>query len=189
MKDTFLSILAVFSLFVAVPVLLLWFRDRLRGRRHPHRSPEERIAQARKARESFLHPNPDIVESELGGLLPERLITLYRDEISELSGMLEIRPPSLEPKAFGEFIQEWLPLNIESQKYTVDLEEANWGKGFCFAADGTGNFYWVPVGSTRQPDAPVYFACHDPWGNEKIADSLDEFLSWPRVPHSSRFRR
>ena len=189
MKDTFLTILALFSLFVAVPVLLLWFRDRLRDRWRPRRSPEELIAQARKTRESFLHPNPDIVESELGGFLPERLIKLYRDEISDISGMLEIRRPGLEEKTFGEFIQQWLPLNIESQKYTVDLKEAKWSKGFCFAADGTINFYWVPVDPTRQPDAPVYFACHDPWGNEKIADSLDEFLSWSRVPHSSRFRR
>jgi hypothetical protein len=45
-----------------------------------------------------------------------------------------------------------------------------------------GNFYWVPVSATRQADAPVFFACHDPWGNEKIAGSLKEFLSWPHSP-------
>jgi hypothetical protein len=105
-KDTFLTILAAFALFAALPVLLLWFRDRLRDRHRPRRSSEELIAQARKARESFLHPDPAVVESELGGFLLERLITLYRDEISEISGMVEIRPPSLEAKTFGQFIQE-----------------------------------------------------------------------------------
>jgi len=65
-------------------------------------------------------------------------------------------------------------------KHTCDLELLANAKGFCFAADGCGNFYWVPVSDSRQPDARVFFACHDPWGNEKIADTLEEFLSWPR---------
>jgi hypothetical protein len=63
---------------------------------------------------------------------------------------------------------------------TEDLELLANAKGFCFARDGCGNFYWIPVSETRQPDSPVYFACHDPWGNEKVADSLQEFLTWPR---------
>jgi hypothetical protein len=67
---------------------------------------------------------------------------------------------------------------------TCDLVEAGWGKGFNFAADGTGNFYWMP--DNRQMDAPVFFACHDPWGNEKVAESLDEFLSWTRVYRERR---
>jgi hypothetical protein len=47
-----------------------------------------------------------------------------------------------------------------------------------------GNFYWVPVDEERESDAPVFFACHDPWGNEKAADSLEEFLSWTK--HSEK---
>ena len=59
--------------------------------------------------------------------------------------------------------------------HTTDLRE--FGRGCCFAADGCGNFYWTPVSDTPQDDAPVYFACHDSYGNEKVANSLEEFFS------------
>lgn len=185
MKDFLLTVLVLFSLFIALPVVVLWLRDRVRDRRR-RRTPEQLQMAALAYRERLLHPDRSGVETELGGFLPDRLITLYDDETFILSQKLEIRPPRLRQKEFGEWIEELLPLDIESQKHTVDLEGAKWGKGFCFAADGAGNFYWVPVSATRQPDAPVFFACHDPWGNEKIANSLDEFLSWPRVPHPRR---
>jgi hypothetical protein len=60
--------------------------------------------------------------------------------------------------------------------HTTRLDE--FGQGCCFATDGCGNFYWVPVNGTPQDDAPVFFACHDPYGNEKVANSLEEFFSW-----------
>jgi hypothetical protein len=47
--------------------------------------------------------------------------------------------------------------------------------------------YWVPVSDEPQIDAPVYFACHDPYGNEKVSNSLEEFLNWfPNVAESDR---
>jgi hypothetical protein len=180
-KDSFLTILTIVFLFVAVPVLLLWIRDRVRGNRH-RQTPEQMQNEALAYRERLLHPDQNVVEIHLAGFLPERLITLYSDA-TVLCRNLEIRPPRLGQKEFGEWIERFLPLDIKGQEHTVSLEEAGWGKGFCFAADGAGNFYWVPVSPARQPDAPVFFACHDPWGNEKIAESLDEFLSWPRVMH------
>ena len=71
------------------------------------------------------------------------------------------------------------PLDAEALKGKWYLSE--FGKGLCFAGDGMGNYFWVPVTDARQVDSPVYFVCHDPWGNEKVADSLEEFLSWLRV--------
>jgi hypothetical protein len=88
------------------------------------------------------------------------------------------------PKLSAEWIEAFLPLDLESQKYTVDLGVFGCGKGFCFATDGAGNFYWTSLGETRQPDAPVFFVCHDPHGNEQVAASLDEFFSWPRTSHA-----
>src|SRR5579859_3453340 len=72
------------------------------------------------------------------------------------------------------------------QIYGVLLAVFGCGKGFCFATDGAGNFYWTPLSDTRQHDAPVFFACHDPHGNERVAASLDEFLSWPRTMHAPK---
>ena len=166
-------------------MFLLWIRDRVRDSRH-RKAPEQMQTEALAYQERLLHPDQNGVETEIGGFLPERLITLYKDQASILCRNLEIRSPRLAPKEFGERIERFLPLDFEGQQHTCDLAEAGWGKGFCFAADGAGNFYWVPVNATRQSDAPVFFACHDPWGNEKIAESLDEFLSWPRLPHARR---
>ncbi len=130
--------------------------------------------------ERLLYPQPAQVEAETGLLLPQRLIAMYSDAKLILSENVNICAPGKDPKKSSAWIDNFLPLDLESQKHTCDLELLAKAKGFCFAADGCGNFYWVPVSDTRKSDAPVFFACHDPWGNEKVANSLEEFLSWPR---------
>ena len=181
MKQSLLTILAIFGFFIEVPVALLWLRDRAREWRR-RKTPEQIQTEASAYRDRLLSPDQNSVEIKMGGLLPESLLKLYADHALVLARGIEIRSPHIGPHEPGRCIQQFLPLDNESQQYTCDLEEAGWGKGFCFGADGMGNFYWVPVTATRQPDAPVYFACHDPWGNEKIAESLFEFLSRSRVP-------
>lgn len=131
-------------------------------------------------RERLLNPKPDEVETHLGGFLPGSLIEMYADKDLIQHETLELHSPKGSVDNNFEWIEAFLSLDVESQKYTCDLAELGWGKGSNFAADGCGNFYWVPVDAIRKNDAPVYFACHDPWGNEKIAESLREFLSWPR---------
>ena len=130
------------------------------------------------------------VEQGVGGLLPQRLIALYADHPTVLTEEIEIRrPDSSDGEKRSEWIEAFLPLDLESQKYTVDLAKHGSGKGFCFATDGAGNFYWVPVSDTRQLDAPVFFACHDPFGNEQVAETLEEFLAWPRTLHGQEHRK
>ena len=146
-------------------------------------TPEQRQAARESFRRRLIHPNAAEVEQGIGARLPQRLIALYDDRKTILTEELEVHRPSSDGDAASEWIEAFLPLDLESQKYTVDLVEQGWGKGFCFATDGAGNFYWVPVSDTREPDASVFFACHDPLGNEQVAASLDEFLSWPRTPH------
>lgn len=178
MKDAILTILWILGLFLLLPVCILLLRDRiLRSSRK--RTAEEIQAQSQAYRERLLHPQQAEVESELG-LLPERLIRIYSDAQLILSEEFAIYPQGKDPQKFRNWIDNFLPLDVEGQKYTCDLELLAKAKGFCFATDGCGNFYWVPVSDTRQPDSPVFFACHDPWGNERIADSLEEFLSRPR---------
>ena len=150
-----------------------------------HRQTPEQLQAARESfRNRLVHANPSEVEQRMGGFLPQRLIVLYADHLTVLTEEIEVRrPDSGDGEECSEWIEAFLPLDLESQKYTVDPEERGWGKGFCFATDGAGNFYWVPVSDTRQPDAPVFFACHDPFGNEQVASTLEEFLSWPRTLH------
>jgi len=180
MKDAILAILFLLGLFVVLPVSILWLRDKIF---HSSRkeAPDRIQARMDAFRERLVNPQHALVEAEIGALLPQRLIAMYADRELVLSQNFSFCPPGKNPKKSSEWIDSFLPLDSESQKYTCDLGLLANAKGFCFAGDGCGNFYWVPVSETGQPDAPVFFACHDPWGNEKISDSLGEFLSWPRV--------
>jgi hypothetical protein len=179
MKDTILTILLIVGLFLVLPVCILLLRDKIFGSSR-RRTAEQVQAESQAYRKRLLHPRQAEVEAEVG-LLPERLIKMYSDRQLILSEKLEICLPGKDPRKSRERIDIFLPLDLEGQEYTCDLELLAKAKGFCFAGDGCGNFYWVPVSDTRQPDAPVFFACHDPWGNTKVADNLEDFLSWPRT--------
>jgi len=168
-------------LIIVVPaVLILWLRDKIGGwiRRESH---EEREQRRETWRQRMLHPEVEAVEEYFRGKIPERLIAMYSDHGLVFKDDLELCPPGKDPKKDSSWwIADFVPLTVEDQEGTCDLSRFA-RKGCCFAGDGVGNFYWVPVHAERKKDARVYFACHDPWGNEKVADSLDEFLSWPRV--------
>lgn len=176
--EAFGPLVVAFFLFIAIygtRRLLHQLRNRLTLEQHQT---------ARDAfRNRLIHPQVPEVEQGIGACLPQRLIDLYSDHPTVLAEQLEILRPALDSNDAAEWIEAFLPLDLESQKYTTDLPAQGWGHGFCFATDGAGNFYWTPVSSTRQADAPVFFACHDPHGNEQVAPSLDEFLSWPRTAH------
>ena len=185
MKDAILALLFLVALFVVLPVSILWLRDII-FRSSRKRTPDQILARTHAYHQRLVNPQQALVEAEMGALLPQRLIAMYSDKELVLSQDLNIYPPGKDPKKSSEWIDNFLPLDSEGQKYTCDLELLANAKGFCFAGDGCGNFYWVPVSNIRQPDTPVFFACHDPWGNEKIADTLEEFLSWPRLLHDEK---
>jgi len=162
----------------APAVFILWLRDKIHNRL-ARESPEERSLRMEEWRQRMLHPEVQAVEESCGRKLPQRLIAMYSDHELIFKRNFDICPPGKNPKKDSWRIAEFIPLTVEDQKSTWDLSE--FGSGFCFATDILGNFYWIPVDAERKSDAPVYFVCHDPWGNEKVAESLGEFLSWPRV--------
>lgn len=186
LAEAFGPLVVAFGVFIAVlgvRSFLHQYRNRL--------TPQQRQSARDSFRSRLVHPNPDEVEQGIGALLPQRLITLYDDHQTILSEQIEIRRPAAnpenpaEPQNPAEWIEAFLPLDGESLIHTLDLPGQGWGKGFCFATDGEGNFYWIPANDARQADAPVFFAHTDPVANERVAASLDEILSWPRVIHSA----
>jgi hypothetical protein len=148
------------------------------------RSKEELLAARESFRTRLQHPKAAQVEQGMAALIPQRLLTLYDEPNTILAEQIEIRRPGANPDDSAEWIEAFLPLDLESQKYACDLPARGLGKGFCFATDGTGNFYWVPLSETRQSDSPVYYVGLDPLANEKVADSLEKFLSWPRTVYA-----
>jgi hypothetical protein len=186
LAEAFGPLVVAFMIFVAVVGgrrLVHQFRNRL--------TPDQIQAARDSFRSRLIHPNPSQVEQGIAASLPERLIALYDDHATILTEQIEIRRPAANPENPAElqnpaeWIEAFLPLDLESQKYAIDLPAQGWGKGFSFATDGEGNFYWIPAVESRQTDAPVFFAHTDPPANEQVAASLDEFLSWPRIVHST----
>lgn len=184
MTNTFFTLLALFLLLIVLPVLLLSARDQIRTL-ISRRTPGGRDAHHEARRERMLHPNVEEVEALYGGLLPQKLIDLYTHSHLVLERGFEVCVSGTDKRQGFWWIDDFVPLHREDQMLTADITE--FGRGCCFAGDGMGNFYWVPIDEERQSDAPVFFLCHDPWGNEKVADSLGEFLSWPRTPKVQRF--
>jgi hypothetical protein len=171
-------IASVIVIIVGPAVLILWLRDKIADRMR-RGSPDERDQRLEAWRRRMLHPDIEDVEEFCGGKLPERLIAMYSDHELIFQNHFDTLPPGKDAKERSWRVDGFVPLTFEDQNMTSDLSE--FGKGCCFAMDGMGNFYWVSVEGERKSDVPVYFVCHDPWGNEKVAGSLHEFLSWPRV--------
>jgi hypothetical protein len=178
--EVFGPLAVVFLLWVVLGgarTALRYFRSR--------ETPEQLEAARIAFRSRLVHSNAAEVEKGSGAFLPQRLITLYEDHQTLLTERLEIRKPDTPAEAPSEWIESFLPMDMESQRFSIDLVKQGWGKGFCFATDGAANFNWIPASDTRQPDAPVFFASANPPANEKVCESLAEFLSWPRTPHSA----
>jgi len=131
----------------------------------------------------LLHPQPDAVEKELGKLLPERLLQLYEDKSAIQAAGFQLEKPGgsrWRPKRWQVYCFE--PLDLESLNELPYEEEL--GPGFCFATTGRGSWYWIAASDQRVTDSPVIFLDYDGGRShgQTVADSLEEFLNWPRLP-------
>ncbi len=131
----------------------------------------------------LLNPQPDAVEQELGKLLPERLLQLYRDKSAIQAVGFQLEKPGgtrWRPKRWQVYCFE--PLDTESLNALPYEEEL--GPGFCFATTGRGSWYWIAASDQREKDSPVIFLDYDGGRShgEIVADSLEEFLNLPRLP-------
>jgi len=163
---------ALFVLVVGVRQLVTRVRSRL--------TPEQMEAKRELYRNRLLNPQAEAVERELGKKLPERLLRLYADRSEIQSGGFEVKTPNKRrPNSWPVYCFE--PLDVEALNDAPYEEEL--GAGFCFATTGGKGWYWVAAGDTRVADSPVIFLDYDGGRRhgEKVAESLDEFLAWPRT--------
>jgi hypothetical protein len=171
-----LIIAAVLFLFVmGVRGVVTGFKSRV--------SPEE-ISAAREAYQGrLLNPQPAEVERELGKKLPERLLHLYEDKTTIQSGGFKVeKPGNTRWRTVRWPVYCFEPLDTEALGELPFEEEL--GPGFCFATTGRACWYWTAACDQRAKDSPVLFLDYDGGRShgDKVADTLDEFLSWPRVP-------
>jgi hypothetical protein len=177
--------LLVFGPLVAAAALLVIATGirsvfvRLRSRPNPDQMKAAYEAYLRR----LLNPQPDAVEGELGKLLPERLLQLYEDKSALQSAGFQLEKPGKKrwrPARWQVYCFE--PLDAESLNELPYEEEL--GPGFCFATTGRGSWYWIAASDQRAKDSPVIFLDYDGGGShgKTVADSLEEFLNWPRLP-------
>ena len=171
-----LIIAAVLYLIVmGIRSVVAWFRLRL--------SPEQIRAAREVYRSRLLNPRIAEVERELGKKLPERLLQLYEDKTTIQSGGFKVEKPGRTRwRSIRWPVYCFEPLDTETLNALPYEEEL--GPGFCFATTGRTSWYWIAATDERTKDSPVVFLNYDGGGSHgsKVADTLDEFLSWPRVP-------
>ena len=80
MSDTVKSVLFLVALFIGLPILVLWLRDRVHRALLRRRNPPETLAADRRAYESrILHPDWGFYERHLQRAAPPALRDLYAD--------------------------------------------------------------------------------------------------------------
>lgn len=180
-------LIVVFGPLVFAAVLLLIATGirrviaRLRSRRTPDQIKAAYDAYLRR----LLNPQPDAVERELGKLLPERLLQLYEDKSAIQSVGFQLEKPGKKrwrTKHWPVYCFE--PLDTEALNEVPYPYKEGLDPGFCFATTGRGSWYWIAASDQRAKDSPVIFLDYDGGGSqgETVANSLDEFLNWPRLP-------
>ncbi len=130
----------------------------------------------------LLNPQRDAVERELGKLLPERLLQLYEDKFAIQSVGFQLEKPGKKLWRTERWpVYCFEPLDTEALNELPCDEEL--GPGFCFATTGRDSWYWIAASDQRAKDSPVIFLDYGGSGSqgETVANSLDEFLNWPRV--------
>jgi hypothetical protein len=130
-----------------------------------------------------VNPQPDAVERELGKLLPKRLLQLYEDKSAIQSVGFQLEKPGKQRRRTKRWpVYCFEPLDTEALNDVPYKEEL--GPGVCFATTGRGSWYWIAASDQRAKDSPVIFLDYDGGGSqgETVANSLDEFLNWPRLP-------
>ena len=178
-------LLVVFGplVFAAVLLLIATGIRRVIARFRSRPTPDQIKAAYDAYLRRLLNPQPDAVERELGKLLPERLLQLYEDKSAIQSVGFQLEKPGKQRSRTKRWpVYCFEPLDTEALNHVPYKEEL--GPGFCFATTGRGSWYWIAASDQRAKDSPVIFLDYDGGGSqgETVANSLDEFLNWPRLP-------
>lgn len=127
-------------------------------------------------RERLLHPQWSAIEAALGRPVPGVLRELYGEPHALLRGRFYLARPDGGGRAWVDL---FLPLDEQAlHPYGQPLPPG----GVAFADDEHGHpYYFVPDGSPYG-DGPVFLLCDRGEGDAAlhVADSLADFLSWPR---------
>lgn len=136
------------------------------------------------------------MESRFGRPVPDAVRSLYADREMVARTDFSLRPPAGQAEEIDRYIDCFEPLDAQT------LGDFDLWQRFCrvggqwlpFAGDGFGNYYLVNMSTDYLDRDAVYFFDHEGLGGlvgevgirdahylSKVADSLEEFLSWQVV--------
>lgn len=170
MKDAIYTVLAILGIFVILPLLILWLRDKLF---HRPMTEEQMDEYSRRFRKRLANPDFGVLEQHFGCGLPLPLKQLYANSDELSRGDFEVVPPDGRNSTDPTYVAFYNPADAESLKYTFHDGDIY----FAFADDGCGNAYII---DPRETDPPVLFHDHETGEIEPVAPSLSQFMKWER---------
>ena len=170
MKDVIFTVLAIVGIFIALPILIVWLRDKVVDR---PTTKEQRDEYSRRFRERLANPDFGALEQHYGCTLPIPLKQLYTNSEELSRGEFEVVPPHGRTPDDAPYVAFYNPADAESLTHTFHDGDAY----FAFADDGCGNTYLI---DPRGTDPPVLFHDHETGEIEAVAPSLSEFMKWER---------
>ena len=163
---------------IALAAIILGVRDRLVRPRRLSAEEQQAAEAAWDAR--VLAPDWPAVEQRLGRQVPTVLRELYSDRELLMSAPL-IVTGQLDGVESEWDIATFQPADAEA---TLVGQRGLPPIAFCFATTVFGDSYYLAIDRTGE-DGPVYRNYHDGGDVVPVAESLREFLSWPRRPDRS----
>lgn len=164
MGDQIATVLAILAVFVALPVALLWAKDRItRARRDSPRARAARAAERQAYEQRILQPDWALAERYLQRSIPVALRDLYADRSLITARDLDYSIhhsistfEALDAPAFAQ-AKKWLGVD-----------------GVVFATSDMGDSIYLRTGPSQEN--AVYLTRHDGGDTEVIAQSIDDMV-------------
>lgn len=170
-------IMPALILGLAVVVLLMIERCRSAGWERWKREHPELVFGSPEYLERFRNPDFAAFEEVLGMPLPDSFKELHLS--NKIPCAKEI---VLVPESAVDFDDTWTicalyPADQEFLSHEWDQNDID-ARRIPFAYDGFGGIYYMPLDETSNGDCPVYHYHYDGDVRIRVADSLNQFLSW-----------
>lgn len=143
---------------------------------------EYREKRAQEVRVGFMNPDPSELARKLGHQLPAALLRMHANRaLGEEREFEVIAPPEFGADGGRWSVQWFLPLTPASLA-AHDMDEL--AGCMPIAEDFEHNAYYIDVASGADDPAVRWFG-YETGQHLLVADSLSEFLTWPRRPVAS----